>query len=159
MKPRIYLFGFLILCLFGWTGLAAAAERPGDGPSPKSNAQISFQTLDGDVQQVNVDEIWRIRATFAHDEPQNAVVIDYGWERIFVKDRLESAVDKIRALRNLKKFTTPGGDPVYIVTAKITGIVRPIPNQHHENTKSIIVTREGQQQVRESREAVGDALK
>ena len=39
------------------------------------------------------------------------------------------------------------------------GINRPIPHQHHENSHSIIIAREGQQQVQETRQAITDALK
>jgi hypothetical protein len=33
---------------------------------------------------VNPDEIWRIRATSTSDEPPGAVVIDYGFDRVYV---------------------------------------------------------------------------
>jgi hypothetical protein len=44
--------------------------------------QLTFQTLDGDTQQVNPDEIWRIRATSTTDEPTGAIVIEYAFERV-----------------------------------------------------------------------------
>ncbi len=57
---------------------------------------LTFQTLDGDTQQVNPDEIWRIRATFTSDEPSGAVVIDYAFERVYVKGSLASVVCHLR---------------------------------------------------------------
>ena len=61
-------------------------------------------------------------------------------------------------VRPLRKFTLPGGGPVYIVAAKVTGLTRAIPHQHHPNAHAIIVSREGQTQVQETREAVNVAL-
>ena len=58
----------------------------------------------------------------------------------------------------LKKFNLPGGRPVYIVAAKVTGVNRVIPQQHHPNAHAIIVAREGQTQVQETPEAVNEAL-
>lgn len=141
------------------TGLPAstdAAPRPAAGAT--SEVQLSFETLDGDVQQVNVDEIWRVRPASTRDEPAGAVVINYAYERIFVKDSLENVIDKIRQQRDIKKFTLPSGGPVYIVASKVIGINRPIPQQDHQNSKAVIVVREGRQQVQESREAIREAL-
>jgi hypothetical protein len=38
-------------------------------------------------------------------------------------------------------------------------VSRPIPAQHHQNTKSVIVAREGEQQVQESRQSVSAVMK
>jgi hypothetical protein len=135
----------LCFCLVSW---AAASQ----------GTQLTFQTLDGDTQQVNPDEIWRIRATFTSDEPPGAVVIDYGFERVYVKESLASVVEKVGGAQSLKKFTLPGGRPVYIVAARVTGITRAIPHQHHPNAHAIIVSREGQTQVQETPEAIKSAL-
>ena len=123
----------------------------------QQGVQLTFQTLDGDTQQVNPDEIWRIRATFTSDEPSGAVVIDYAFERVYVKGSLASVVEKVGGVRPLKKFTLPGGRPVYIAAARVTGVTRAIP-QHHPNAHAIIVSREGQTQVQETREAISEAL-
>jgi hypothetical protein len=133
-----------LLCFCGVSG-AAAAET------------LTFQTLDGDTQQVNPDEIWRIRAASTSDEPRGAIVIDYGWERVYVKESLASVVEKV-GVRPLKKFTLPGGAPVYIVVAKVTGVTRAIPQVSHPNAHTIIVSREGQTQVQETPEAINSAL-
>ena len=143
MKSSLSVLALLCFCVVSW---AAAAET------------LTFQTLDGDTQQVNPDEIWRIRATSTSDEPRNAIVIDYGWERVYVKESLASVVEKVGAVRPLKKFTLPAGGPVYIVLAKVTGVTRAIPQVSHPNAHAIIVSREGHTQVQETREAISEAL-
>jgi hypothetical protein len=128
-------------------------KRSDDGEST-----ISLQTLDQDVQQIDLDEIWRIRAASAYDEPADATVLDYAFERVFVKDPLKKVVSRMGEHRDVKRFTLPSGAPVYIVSEKVIGIARALPNQHHRKSRSIIIAREGQQQVQESRQAVRDAL-
>jgi hypothetical protein len=87
----------------------AAATEETDKRHPAAipqGGQLTFQTLDGDTQQVNPDEIWRIRATSAGDEPPGAIVIDYAFERVYVKESLASVVEKVGGVRPLKKFGT-----------------------------------------------------
>jgi hypothetical protein len=147
----------LALCIALLAGCGAvAAERPAASETP--NVQLSFETLDGDVQQVNVDEIWRVRAASTRDEPAGTIVINYAYERIFVKDTLENVIEKVRGQRDIKPFTLPTGAPVYIVTGKVIGINRPIPQQDHQNSRAVIVMREGRQQVQETREAIRQSL-
>jgi hypothetical protein len=134
---------------------AMAVERPVQSANPGG---ISFGTLDGDVQQVELNEVWRIRGASGREEPSGAVIIDYAFERLFVKDTLENVVGKVRDQRRIERFTLPGGAPVYIAPDKVIGVMRAIPGQHHENTRSIIIAREGQQQVRETRDAIRDLL-
>ena len=146
MKSSLSVLALLCFCFASWT--AAAAQ----------GAQLTFQTLDGDTQQVNPNEIWRIRATSTSDEPPGAVVIDYGFDRVYVKDSLASVVEKVGGGRLLRKFTLPAGGPVYIGAAKVTGVTRAIPGVHHPNAHAIIISREGQTQVQETREAINEAL-
>jgi len=150
MKSSLSMPALLCLCLVSWT--AVGEERQSAG------TQVTFQTLDGATQQVNPDEIWRIRATSTSDEPPGAIVIDYAFERVYVKESLASVVEKVGGVRPLKKFTLPGGGPVYIVAPKVTGVTRAIPHQSHPNAHAIILSREGQTQVQEMREAVSEAL-
>lgn len=145
-----------ILFGIGWASAAGAVQRPGNTADP--NIGLSFHTLDGDVQQVNVDEIWRVRGASGHDEPAGSVVIDYAFERLFVKESLDNVIDAIRHQRKIEKFTSPSGAPIYIMADKVIGIARALPIEHHQNSKSILIAREGQQQVQESREAVREAL-
>ena len=116
LKSSLSVLALLCFCLVSWT--AAAQEA----------VQLTFQTLDGDTQQVNSEEIWRIRATSTSDEPPGAIVIDYAFERVYVKESLASVVEKVGGVRPLKKFTLPAGAPVYIVATKVTGVTRAIPH-------------------------------
>jgi hypothetical protein len=156
--PRISIVSVLtLLCLASLTAAAEETDKhPPTAMAPQA-AQLTFQTLDGDTQQVNSEDIWRIRATSTSDEPPGAIVIDYGWERVYVKESLASVVEKVGGVRPLK-FTLPGGGPVYIVPTKVTGVIRAIPNLHHPNAHAIIVSREGRTQVQETREAINQAL-
>jgi hypothetical protein len=149
----------LCFCLVSWT--AAAQETDKDRPAAVAphGAQLTFQTLDGDTQQVNSEEIWRIRATTTSDEPPGAIVIDYAFKRVYIKESLASVVEKVGGVRPLLKFTLPAGEPVYIVATKVTGVTRAIPQLSHPNAHAIIVAREGQTQVRETREAINETLK
>ncbi len=144
---------FLII----WVSVAAAVEQPPKAADP--NARISFHTLDNDIQQVNIDEIWRVRGATGRDEPASTIVVDYAFERLFVEGSLEDIIAQIRDKNRIARFTLPSGAPVYIVTDKVIGITRAIPGQHHPNSKSIIIAREGEQQVQEPRDAVREALR
>jgi hypothetical protein len=142
-----------------WT--AAAQETDQDRPAAVApqGAQLTFQTLDGDTQQVNSGEIWRIRATSTSDEPPGAIMIDYAFKRVYVKESLADVVEMVGGVHPLKKFTLPAGEPVYIVATKVTGVTRAIPQLSHPNAHAIIIAREGQTQVRETREAINETLK
>jgi len=157
MKSSVSGLALLCFCLVSWTAAAENDKRHPVAIAPQ-RTMLTFQTLDGDTQQVNQDEIWRIRATSASGEPLGAIVIDYGFERVYVKDSLASVVEKVDGVRPLKKFTLPSGAPVYIVAAKVIGVTRPIPQQHHPSAHAIIVSREGQTQVQETREAISESL-
>lgn len=156
MQSRIRRLALLLPLLLAWAGVAGAIERQGEAAGP--GVTMSFHTLDGDVQQVRVDEIWRVREAAGVEEPAGAIVVDYAFERLFVKDPLDGIVDDIRKHRKFEKFTSPSGAPVYFAAEKVIGISRAMPNQHHPKSKSIIIAREGQQQVQESRETVQQAL-
>jgi hypothetical protein len=156
MKSSLSALTLLFFLLASWT--AAAQKTDERHPEAIATAQLTFQTLDGDTQQVNPEEIWRIRATSTSDEPPGAIVIDYAFHRVYVKESLASVVEKVGGVRPLKKFTLPGGGPVYIVATKVTGVTRAIPHLSHPNAHAIIVSREGQTQVQETREAISEAL-
>jgi hypothetical protein len=156
MKSSLSVLALLCFCLVSWT--AAAQQTDERHLEAIATTQLTFQTLDGDTQQVNPEEIWRIRATSTSDEPPGAIVIDYAFDRVYVKESLASVVEKVGGVRPLKKFTLPGGGPVYIVATKVTGVTRAIPHLSHPNAHAIIVSREGQTQVQETREAISEAL-
>ena len=111
MKSSLSVLALLCFCLVSWTAAAETDKRHPAAIAPQV-AEVTFQTLDGNTQQVNPEEIWRIRATYTGDEPPGAVVIDYAFERVYVKDSLASVVEKVGGVRALKKFTLPGGAPV-----------------------------------------------
>ena len=73
--------------------------------------ELLFTTLDNDTQTINAEQIWRVRSASTSDEPAGSIVIDYGYERIFVKGSLDNVVEKIRTQRELRKFTSPSGAP------------------------------------------------
>jgi hypothetical protein len=156
MRPCLRVFALSVLSLIVWMGVSGAAERQAKSAEPGG---VSFQTLDGDFQQVDVTEIWRIRATNSIDEPRGAVVIDYAFERLYVKGPLDDVVGKVEEHRKVERFTLPSGGPIYIAPDKVIGVSRAIPGQHHPNAHAIIIAREGQQQVQETREAVRETLK
>jgi hypothetical protein len=141
-------------------GTAAAQESDTSHPAATApqGKQLTFQTMDGDSQRVYPEEIWRIRATFTSEEPPGAVVIDYGSERVFVKESLASVVERVAPLRHLEKFTLPVGGPVYIGAARVTGVIRAIPNLSHPKARAIIVSLEGRTQVQETREAIIEVI-
>ena len=154
----VSVLALLCFCLVSWTAAAQETDKHHPTAIAPQGAQLTFQTMDGDTQQVNPEEIWRIRATSTADEPPGAVVIDYAFERVYVKESLASVVEKVGGAGPSKKFTLPSGGPVYIVPARVTGILRAIPNLSHPNAHAIIVSREGRTQVQETREAINQAL-
>ena len=156
MRLRGPFLTLLLSFLMAWASTVGAIAQEKKTADP--NVTISFHTLDGDIQQVSVDEIWRVRQAAGQEEPAGSIVVDYAFERLFVKDPLQGIVDDIRKQRKIERFTSPSGAPIYFVTDKIIGIMRAMPNQHHPNSKSIIIGREGQQQVQESRDAVRETL-
>jgi len=157
-KSSLSVLALLYFCLVSWTAAAAEADQAHPEAIAPQVAEFTFQTLDGDTQQVNPEEILRIRATYTSDEPPGAVVIDYAFDRVYVRDSLATVVEKVGGVRPLKKFTLPGGRPVYIVATKVTGVTRAIPHQSHPNAHAIIVAREGQTQVQETPEAINQTL-
>jgi hypothetical protein len=152
----------LLSCLVSWTAAAEEIDKSHPAAIEPQVTQLTFQTVDGDTQQVNSEDIWRIRATSTSDEPRGAIVIDYGFERVYIKESMASVVEKVNGVRPLRKFMLPGGGPVYLVAAKVTGITRTIPNLSHPNAHAIIISRWGgdfgHTQVQETREAVIKAL-
>ena len=111
MKSSLSVLALLCFCLVSWTAATEETDKRHPAAIIPQGAQLTFQTLDGNTQQVNPDEIWRIRATYTSDEPPDAIVIDYAFQRVYVKESLASVVEKVGGVRPLKKFTLPGGGP------------------------------------------------
>jgi hypothetical protein len=57
------LLTLLCFCLVSWTAAAEETDTRSPAAIAPPGTQLTFQTLDGDTQQVNPAEIWRIRAT------------------------------------------------------------------------------------------------
>ncbi len=114
--------------------------------------RIWVETLDGGKQTVQLNEIWRIRPSFASDEPPGATVIDYAQSRLYVADPIKVLVEKIGVQLPLAEFTSPGGQHIYLVAAKVTEVYRATGSNYHPNAKSIIGTRDGSQQVQETQD-------
>ena len=148
----------LLSCLVSWTAAAQEIDKGHPAAIAPQGTQLTFQTLDGDTQRVYPEEIWRIRATFTSEEPPDAIVIDYGFERVYVNESLASVAKRVGDVRDLKKFTLPAGGPVYIGADRVTSVTRAIPNLSHPNAHAIIISFEGRTQVQETREAVIEAL-
>ena len=149
----VSVLALLSFCPVTWT--AEAQETDDAARLALPGAQLTFRTLDDNTQQVNADEIWRIRGAATSDEPPGSIVIDYAFERLYVKDSLANVVEKVSGARLLKKFTLPGGAPVYIVPSKVIGITRAIAHQSHPNAHAVIVAREGQTQVQDRQKRSG----
>jgi len=77
MKSSLSVLALLCFCLVSWTAAAQETDKRHPAAIAPNGAQLTFQTLDSDTQQVNPEEIWRIRATSTSDEPPRAVVIDH----------------------------------------------------------------------------------
>ena len=79
----VSVLALLSFCPVTWT--AEAQETDDAARLALPGAQLTFRTLDDNTQQVNADEIWRIRGTATGDEPPGSIVIDYAFERLYVK--------------------------------------------------------------------------
>ena len=89
VKSSLSVLARLCARLMSWTAATEETDKRHPAAIIPQGGRLTFQTLDGNTQQVNPDEIWRIRATYASAEPPGAIV----------------------SLRPLKKFTLPGGGP------------------------------------------------
>ena len=70
--------------------------------------------------------------------------------RATLDDVVKSVGDQV----NIQKFTMPGGAPAHIVVGKIVDVQRSLQARDHPKSKALITTREGTQQVRESKTKV-----
>src|ERR1700758_3757160 len=63
MKSSLSVLALLCFCLVSWTTAAEETHNRYPASIAPQGGQLAFRTLDGNTQQVNPDEIWRIRAT------------------------------------------------------------------------------------------------
>ena len=167
----------LVLALIGMAGVgvggapeafAQFGTRPPHGPTnflgrdhPGKVTGLADEGLivnlrDGGTQVVQFGEIWRIRKSFASDEPRGTSVIDFANNRLFVAMPLDGLIGGLGKKVPLTKLTAPNGDIVYMVASKVTDISHSLPGLHNPASKAVIGTRDGTQQVLEP---VDDAKK
>ncbi len=113
---------------------------------------IWVKLLNGEMRSVRANQIWRLRPSVSHDEPEGATVLDFAFERLFVANSVEDIAEKIGGMRRLARFTMPNGQPVYLVASKVIETFKAIRGQHHPEANTVVGTREGTQQVRETQE-------
>jgi hypothetical protein len=118
-----------------------------------SDDGVSVSLREG-AQVVQFDEIWRIRKTFASDEPPGTSIIDFANNRLFVTAPLDQLIAGLGKKVAIAKLTAPNGEIVYMVASKVTDIARALPGVHNPASKAVVGTRDGTQQVLE---AVDDA--
>ena len=159
MRSSLPLLALLCLCLLSWT---AAAEETDARPPAAIAPQGTRSHLPDARRRYAAGEPGRDLAHPRHLHQRRAARCDR--HRLRLRAGLRQRKSRQRGGEGgrryglLKKFTLPGGAPVYIVAAKVTGVTRAIPQQHHPNAHAIIVSREGQTQVQETREAISEAL-
>ena len=116
------------------------------------------QTLDGGTQIIQFNEIWRIRLAFASDEPAGAAVVDFANNRIFVAANVDELVKLGQKPLSLAKFTSPSGSVVYLSSNKVTDIFAALPGLHNPESKTVVGTRDGMQQVKEPLDAANQIV-
>ena len=104
---------------------------------------------DGGTQAVELSEVWRIRRAFASNEPPGTTIIDIANNRLFVPARLSDVIADVGRKVPLTKLTAPNGDDIYIAATKVTDITNALPELHNPQSKTVIGTRDGIQQVLE----------
>jgi hypothetical protein len=119
-----------------------------------SDDGVAVTLKEGGAQVVQLAEIWRLRRAFASDEPPGASVIDFANNRLFVATPLAELVENLGKKVAITKLTAPNGETIYMVASKVTDISRAIPGLHNPESKAVVGTRDGTQQVSE---AIGDA--
>ena len=107
----------------------------------------------GTAQAVQFGEIWRIRRAFASDEPAGTAVIDFANNRLFVATPLANLVSDAGKKIPLVRFTAPNGEAIYMAASKVTGISDSLPGVHNPQSKTVIGTRDGTQQIIETADA------
>ena len=105
---------------------------------------------DGTKQIVQYSEIWRIRRAFASDEPAGTTVVDFANNRLYVATPLAGLVGEAGKKIALVQFTAPNGETIYMAASKVTDISNALPGLHNPQSKSVIGTRDGTQQVTEA---------
>jgi hypothetical protein len=115
-----------------------------------SDDGIAVSLKEGGAQVVQLAEIWRLRRSFASDEPAGTSVIDFANNRLFVGTPLAELVTSLGKKVAITKLTAPNGEIIYMVAGKVTDISRALPGLHNPASKAVVGTRDGTQQVSEA---------
>ncbi|ADP69822.1 hypothetical protein Rvan_0541 [Rhodomicrobium vannielii ATCC 17100] len=111
---------------------------------------MTVNLREGGPQTVLYSDIWRLRRSFASDEPNGSSIVDFGNNRMFIAASFDALVAEVSKKLPLTKFTAPNGDTVYLVANKVTDITGAIPGLHNPASKTVVGTRNGSQQVLET---------
>ncbi|MBT3071353.1 hypothetical protein KKP04_10815 [Rhodomicrobium sp. Az07] len=111
---------------------------------------MTVNLREGGPQTVLFSDIWRIRRSFASDEPNGSSIVDFGNNRMFIAAPLDALVGEVSKKSPLMKLTAPNGYTIYLVANKVTDITGAIPGLHNPASKTVIGTRNGSQQVLET---------
>ena len=104
----VSVLALLSFCPVTWTAEAQETDKHDPTAMAPQGVQLTFRTMDDNTQQVNPDEIWRIRGAATSDEPPGSIVIDYAFERLYVKDSLANVVEKVSGIRPAQEIHPAG---------------------------------------------------
>ena len=124
---------------------------------------LEVGTLTGGARLVRTTSLVRFRKTFGSEEPQDAVMIDYGSERLFARTSVDQVRDKVAGTIATIEVTAPAGVPVFLNVDAISSIEAATVILHHSNAKSVIEVEGRLQQAQEDvatvQSLIADALK
>jgi hypothetical protein len=110
---------------------------------------VIVETKNRGREVVRFVEIWRIRRSFASDEPRGTTVIDFANNRLFAATTVPDLIQLVGQKLPLIKLTAPSGETIYLVASKITDVFPSLPGVHNPNSRTVAGTRYGIQQVQE----------
>lgn len=154
MARIIYFALMMTAVIFAGSATISAAAPKEEAKLRLLGDRLQFATTDGRTENVRIDQIWRVRKTRVWGEPKGRVVVDYAFTRLYVLHSLDDVIRMVGDQVKLEKFTMPGGASAYIVVGKIVDVQRALRARDHPKSKALITTREGTQQVRESKTKV-----
>ena len=124
---------------------------------------LEVGTLTGGARLVRTTSLVRFRKTFGSEEPQDAVMIDYGSEKLFAHTSVDEVKDKVAGTIATIEVTAPAGVPVFLNVDAISSIEAATVILHHSNAKSVIEVGRSLQQAQEDvatvQSLIADALK
>ena len=124
---------------------------------------IDAKDLQGSKIALNTKKVVRLRNSYGAIEPKNSVKLDLEGKQIFVSDKIEGLVKRIRKHERLAKLTTPVGIAVYVAADRVVDVHEPSEADDHPNAKAVVSIDINQkatidQQVKEKVEKVLNAI-